>query len=371
MKRKKVGMWLLIGFILFGLVSVVMTAIARAAQDNDQPEFPTAVFLGDGPKTIEMELQKSYILKPQGGLKFELIPGEDQTYELSNGSRLWETTASSEPTILYQKTYEVGQVRSGCQMDFLIIDDDDDERINEFAIDGVVIAQVAQGMVVRGKFLSPTDGILTLVAADSVAVWFGQCFSPTPTPLPSLTPTATATATATTTPASQHGIVYIPMATGKNDPPPTPTPPPTTTPAPAPWIFTGTYADPHWWSGTFDASIVPFWQGVPSETWQTHWKEGRQFALIAHGEVIEFDICEYEVNVDVICAIFVNGVEIKTDLFEVKEVNLGEVYLFVGEDYCMGGPCLHVQTWWKQDPTALGLLVELFTQIERAKAASH
>ena len=80
------------------------------------------------------------------------------------------------------------------------IDDDPDNRINRFFLDGEVVETVTQGLVWEGSFTLSEAGNLTFFAEDSVGAWISDCL-PIITPV---TPTTTATTTNTPTPTSTN-----------------------------------------------------------------------------------------------------------------------------------------------------------------------
>jgi hypothetical protein len=112
------------------------------------------------------------------------------------------------------------------------IDDDVDNRINRFFINGNVVHEVAQGMVTYGSFVVPETGELTFFAEDSVGMALllcGAILTPTPTAeLQTITPTATTppveTATMTATASPTGGPSVTPTETPQGGPLDTPTP---------------------------------------------------------------------------------------------------------------------------------------------------
>jgi hypothetical protein len=363
---------LIILLFLLGIVVLSFLTSLVDAAPADQPEFPAAVFVGEGPLSVSMTEGKNYVLKPKGGLKFELILGSDQNYELPNSARLWETNANMAPTVLYQQTINLGQVEAGCIIDYLQLDDDIDSRVNHFSINGVQAHTVAQGMAVKGNFVVSAIGELEFTANDSVAIWLGICekkITPTPSPTGTATSTPTATATVTATPAHSTYVLYLPMTAGKNEPPPTVTPSPT--PEPADWLWVSCYGDPHCWNGQFSPETVPSWQERPpvEQTWLSEWPNGKQLALAAHGHTIEFELQPYG-DLQFISKVLVDGQEIQAKQGEVVEIDLGDVYVLVSES-CGTFECQDPQIWWRESPEASGLLVDVFNSIQRAKAANQ
>jgi hypothetical protein len=141
----------------------------------------------------------------------------------------------------YQVTRIVGPVQKNCVIDFATIDDDEDDRINYFKLDGTVIYTMGQGLATRGRFVIPVDGVLSYEAQDSIGMFISVCdkkITPTPTAtlLPTFTPTATLTPTVTPT-----GTIPVMLEATREAPPTqvpiTPTAEPeitTLTPSPSP-----------------------------------------------------------------------------------------------------------------------------------------
>ena len=203
--------------IIFGSVALlVLLSLASdgIAQGDSLPELR---YLGEGPGTFDTPLD-NFIVKTRP-FDFRFVSGP--TYEASSGERVWGSRGTDmAPPAEWDIVVDLGQVEEGCIAEYVGIDDDVDDRINSFELDGEVIETVTQGMDFGGSFVVPRDGDLTFVANDSVGSYFTPCADRVePTPTPTLEPTVTLepTATATVTPGPS------PTATDTATPGPSPT----------------------------------------------------------------------------------------------------------------------------------------------------
>ncbi|HMT21052.1 MAG TPA: hypothetical protein PKE20_07385, partial [Promineifilum sp.] len=173
-------MYLLIGLPL--LASVVIASI---------PEPADVVFLGDAGEYIIGE-GSNFIVKRTAPLRFVLVPGP--TYTAVTNERVWAITGEnqSEP-IAIRKTKILGNVPSGCEVNYVGIDDDEDGRFGLFKLDDVTIHTMPQGMVFSSQFTVPSAGRLVIEEADSVGLWLSLCenLTPPPTTPPPTTPPPT------------------------------------------------------------------------------------------------------------------------------------------------------------------------------------
>jgi len=168
-------------------------------------------------------------------LPFSFVAEDGPTYQAAAGERVWLSSDNVPPPAEYKHETDLGLRPVNCQVGYTIIDDDLDGRINTFSLDGVVIHNVAEGMVTSGGFVLPHDGRLVFSAIDSVGVYFSfsDCnrLTPTPDPTQTLTPTLTLipTGTATFTPTLTLTITQTLTPTGTVTPDPTQTLTPTLT----------------------------------------------------------------------------------------------------------------------------------------------
>ena len=236
--------------VLFMIIAVWVQSMQSMRQEASpaQQDLPGLEFLGEGPATYDIGPSKNFIVK-RSPYRFEPEPGP--TYTAVNDERVWSISAFNDaPTALWDDWVELGDKPAGCVIEYVGIDDDKDDRINQFFLDGNVIETVKQGMVFSGSFVVPKDGNLRFFAADSVGGWITPCvdiLTPTdePTETPTETPSPTVTNTATPTDEPTETPTEGPSPTPTDGPSPTPiteTPIPTITLIPP--TFTPTQSPP-------------------------------------------------------------------------------------------------------------------------------
>lgn len=198
-------------------------------------DLPGIQYLGEGPASYDIGPFKSFIVK-RSPYRFDAEPGP--TYTAVGDERVWSISVlNAAPSALWDDWIELGDKPAGCVIEYVGIDDDVDDRINEFYLDGVVVETVTQGMVFDGSFVVPAAGNLRFYAKDSVGGWITPCvdiITPTdiPTETPTETPSPTVTNTATPTEEPTETPTEGPSLTPTDGPSPTPTDPPTETPTP-------------------------------------------------------------------------------------------------------------------------------------------
>ncbi len=206
--------------LALGCLSVMLIMTALFDRRVSAASLPEVVFLGNGPGTFTTPLD-NFIVKVVP-FDFNWEPGP--TYEAQDGQRVWGVRGANEkPPKLWHEEVDLGEAEAGCIARYVGIDDDADDRINYFLLDGDVIETVREGMVFSGSFVIPRDGDLVFVANDSVAGWFDRCSA-------QVEPTSTPTATATSTPEPTSTATPGPSPTATNTPEPTDT----ATPGPSP-----------------------------------------------------------------------------------------------------------------------------------------
>jgi hypothetical protein len=160
---------------------------------------PSLDYLGEG-GTHTIESGRHFIVKRLAPFRFEQEPGP--TYEAAANERVWASSGSP-PSAHVDKWLSFGSVPENCEINFVAIDDDPDDRINVFYVDDDPIYEMNQGFVTGGSFSTDSAGELRLHAVDSIGVWLDKCENPPePTetvPPPSITPTVDETPTATPT----------------------------------------------------------------------------------------------------------------------------------------------------------------------------
>ena len=233
-----------------GLAVLTLVQVWQVQADGD---VPALAFLGEG-GTYSVGEGYNFIVKTRHPFSFMFMPGPE--YTAQPGERVWSVLGNTEaPAPDHAVTRIVGPVQRDCVVDFATIDDDEDDRINYFKLDGAIIYTMGQGLTTRGRFVIPVDGVLSYEAADSIGMFINTCskkITPTPTmtltptatleptftPTPTLTPTLPITPTATITGTITATPVVTPTATATSTPlPPTPTAEPdiaTPTPEPSP-----------------------------------------------------------------------------------------------------------------------------------------
>lgn len=233
-----------------GLAVLTLVQVWQVQADGD---VPALAYLGEG-GTYSVGEGYNFIVKTRHPFSFMFMPGPE--YTAQEGERVWSVLGNTEaPAPDHAVTRIVGPVQRDCVVDFATIDDDEDDRINYFKLDGAIIYTMGQGLTTRGRFVIPVDGVLSYEAADSIGMFINTCskkITPTPTmtltptatleptftPTPTLTPTLPITPTATITGTITATPVVTPTATATSTPlPPTPTAEPdiaTPTPEPSP-----------------------------------------------------------------------------------------------------------------------------------------
>ncbi|MEJ2751452.1 MAG: hypothetical protein P8169_02015 [Chloroflexota bacterium] len=209
-----------IAFIL-GCISVVLIMTVLFDQRVSAASLPDVVFLGKGPGTFTTPLD-NFIIKVVP-FDFDWEPGP--TFEAKDGQRVWGVRGANEkPPKLWHEEVNLGAAEAGCIAKYVGIDDDVDDRINYFLLDGEIIETVTEGMVFSGSFVIPRDGDLVFVANDSVAGWFDRCSEQVePTPTPTATATSTPEPTSTATPGPSPTASSTPEPTDTATPGPSPT----------------------------------------------------------------------------------------------------------------------------------------------------
>jgi hypothetical protein len=208
---------ILLPIIALALLAFLIVTIGGSASADSLPQL---VYLGEGPATFDTPLD-NFIVKTQP-FDFKFVSGP--TYKALAGERVWGSRGTDKaPPAEWDVIEDLGPVQAGCIARYVGVDDDLDDRINSFELDGEVIEVVDQGMVFQGSFVIPRNGNLTFIAKDSVGGYFSPCDE-------TVTPTFEPTATATETPLPTNTATPGPSPTATNTPPPTNT----ATPGPSP-----------------------------------------------------------------------------------------------------------------------------------------
>ena len=231
-----------------------VAAIPSAPQEPQQQGLPNIQFLGEGPGTFNVQAPREFLIKTYQNGQFLFVTDPGPTYKAKKSERVWTTDfMPNEPFRLFDELRSYGQVPAGCQVNYVQIEDNVDNRRNSFFINGNLLKTVDQGMVTYGSVTVPEAGELTFFAEDSIGLLVQLCANLTQTPGAPGTPTAgtttTTPGTTTTTPGTTLTVapppaqsqtvtvtVTVPAATATYTPvPPTATAtftqvPPTTSP---------------------------------------------------------------------------------------------------------------------------------------------
>lgn len=171
---------------------------ALSAARQEVADLPAVRFLGEGPATFDIDPAHTFVIKVPGTNHYREEAGP--TYAAAARERVWDfSDTPNDGVILFHQWQSYGIVQAGCVIQFVQIDDDVDNRINHFYVDGAEVYTVPQGMVTYGNFVIPSTGELTFYANDSVGLITRVCYDKV-TQTPTMTPTATATETVTPTP---------------------------------------------------------------------------------------------------------------------------------------------------------------------------
>lgn len=203
---------------------ILWSFLLRQTQQQTEPgsaDLPSLTYLGqaDGETIFTVDAGENFVVKGAQGFWFMFVPGPIYTAE--NGQRVWSSPdADSAPPAVYHEQSSLGPVTTGCLIEYVGIDDDVDDRINQFYIGEDVIHTIDQGLVFEGSFTVPTDGELILDAIDSIGGWVKVCETQeTPEPTDTATPTSTETATGTATSTiTSTPVTNTPTATNTGTP---------------------------------------------------------------------------------------------------------------------------------------------------------
>lgn len=165
---------------------------------------PTLVYLGEGAATYN-EPGWNFIVKRLNPYRFEFVNGP--TYTATGKERVWRSMGTNgAPPAVYHVDAELGFMEKDCIIEYLVIDDDVDGRVNHFYLDDEFLLTIPEGMVSKGQVVLPRSGNLKYDSNDSIAMYISLCDSKAPpvdetsTPdgvasTPSVTPTLISTST--------------------------------------------------------------------------------------------------------------------------------------------------------------------------------
>ncbi len=331
-----------IGFIL--LLAVGWVGLLDRQQSGGEPAaditqqsggLPQVTYLGEGPGDFQIDSNHIFIVKH---LPFRFEYHDGPSYTAGNRERVWSTTfvpVGGFP--IYHDYHNFGVLEAGCLFEYGQIDDDIDNRINRFFLNGVEIREVPQGMVTYDSFIIPETGELTFFAEDSVAMASLPCENQvTPTPPPTETATATAvftatvtstpttevTATLTATPEISATLTATPSPSATTDPSVTPTQTPDDGPLETP---TATATLPPTATASATATATTPATATPSPTATNPPGEGQGTATPTATKEPRLNTC-LRINFDL------GGDEARRGLYVVREVGGRELASWYAEE---------------------------------------
>lgn len=169
----------LISVILVGWGSLLGSRTPAGTSPRGQVDaLPFAEFKGIGPGTFTLtNPAHSFLVKERRNLWEVNAP----TYVASAGQYVWEISGGlGQFTLLFSPIVDLGvSVDEGCRISYLHLDDESDQRINRFTINGEVVHTInpeqvpdPAGLVIYGEFVAPTSGALGLQIEDSGLIVF-------------------------------------------------------------------------------------------------------------------------------------------------------------------------------------------------------
>lgn len=193
--RRFISLLILVSGILFLMQFLPQPRSAAWLQSS-----PDLEYLGEG-GSYTIAAGKQFIVKQKG--PFVFVNRSGPSYDAKADERVWAATMGAPAAILPGTWLDYGDVPENCDISYMAIDDDVDDRTNTFYIGGTAVHEMAQGMVTGGQFKTSKAGNLRLYSGDSIGVWVNKCkvedITPTPSPTPSRTSTAVPTITLTPT----------------------------------------------------------------------------------------------------------------------------------------------------------------------------
>jgi citrate lyase gamma subunit len=139
---------------------------------------PFAEFKGIGPGTFTLtNPANSFLVKT--GRRVEEVSGP--SYTAIAGQYVWEISGGiGQFTFFLTGTVDLeATVEEGCRISYLHLDDESDQRINRFTINGEVVHTInpeqvpdPAGLVIYSEFIAPTSGALAMQIEDSGGVVF-------------------------------------------------------------------------------------------------------------------------------------------------------------------------------------------------------
>lgn len=231
------GLGLLLWFVALYLVINLWVGVPAARGQAPACALPAVQFLGEGPGAYAAPAGYSQLIVKQfSPFRFELLSAQTytSTRRAAPPERVWACEGNCVLPAVYHDVVGFGYQPAGARFDVVVIDDDEDNRLNYWAVDdpAVPVAWLsAQGLTQSATYTTPIAGNWYLYAADSIGLVQPCVNPPDATPVgtppdapqpPTGSPTASATATlvdsSTLTPTSTPSPVET--ATEAATPPP-------------------------------------------------------------------------------------------------------------------------------------------------------
>lgn len=204
-----------VAFMPLFLLIAVLAAASFPWSAASQQSLPEVEYLGQG-GTFIIEEGKSFIVKRSRPFRFDPEPGP--IYHAEDDERVWSLAGPNQtPPTRFVGITEIGELPSGCQIAYVVIDDDLDGRRNIFFLDDreIHVVEENEELVSMGMFTTDANGILALDSHDSIGAWLSRCenLTPTATATNTLTPEVTATPTRTASPTNEATMTATHTAT--------------------------------------------------------------------------------------------------------------------------------------------------------------
>lgn len=163
------ALWITIAVLLGLLVCRLSVDFVFGAGASSVPEMPEVTFLGEGPGTFNNE-SGDFVVKAK---PFDMVLREGPEYQAKKNERVWAVEeGTTRPVHINDDAWTISVFdKAGCTVGYTIIDDDVDERMSGFYLNGQLLHAVPQGMVSYGVLEVPEEGILTFRTEDSIGLW--------------------------------------------------------------------------------------------------------------------------------------------------------------------------------------------------------
>ena len=187
---------LLLAMAVLFPVSGIVTARAFHLPVAQETGLPQIEYLGQGPGTFTLEPPQIFLVKTYEDDQFRFVLRDPPTYEAVRNERVWSVDRDPGNIRLFHESRSYGTVDIGCEVVYVQIEDNVDNRRNSFYINGNLVHTVEQGWVTYGSFVAPEAGELTFYAEDSIGLIVIPCqviVTGTPPSPPPATPAFTET----------------------------------------------------------------------------------------------------------------------------------------------------------------------------------